>query len=811
MSDANATSITAAEFLRRIETGEAVSGCLVTEPVVLIGDGQQSGWIRTLNWRHCVFMYGVNLRFCVLGAPEDARQQFDLSSISVQGELQIESCFAINGDLAVRLDRSQIAGDVSLVAASTQTMHVILNDARVGGNVRISEPLTHNRDGEILQQGYIHQIQAGNLRADGDLTINVPANIRTALVLLHARIEGAARLYGVFQYVSAAYSKINGAVQVGNLTQAEADPLPAVFVDFSESVIGASLFVETKGEQPITVHLYSANVSGNVRLFGQLKGANADATVFANSAHIDGSLEIDVAPIRTLATERGRRIELIHAVIDGALSIGPQSALRSDGSNTLAADHCFEVLAWGLRTGGDVAIRSDHRLGAPSRENVELRVLALDGARIGGDLDVRYVRFTSLSRWSYGTSTVSMRHAHAGAAQFVHCTVDIGRSPFLDGENGMEVLTADSTALHGGQFLVFDFRFGNFADQLLWKRVRGSVWTLEPLMPSSVAMVSLDEAEMTSVSFERSRIRDRRPMATEKVLPIAARDSDIRGSFQLRPGVRQADDRAPVAVLRSKLVPLTDLSNATIGNLQLTDPPPVKMLDLRGARIGGWKIAGEAHRQVESAETYLRLLATMREFDSSIYSNIEKRLEEVGKKYDADQILVRRRQLEQQRYAKERRYVQWFGTALHGLTLRYGTAVYIPMLILAMAFAVGVTASFANYGRWYQLSSETLAQLNECGAPCGSRLQNLQADYSVAASGANMDFAGKWRKLAQVSGLTTANLTPMLDLQVGRELSPKGMTGGSVLAFIHKLLGWLLWPILISVALSKLLHSRSRT
>lgn len=74
-----------------------------------------------------------------------------------------------------------------------------------------------------------------------------------------------------------------------------------------------------------------------------------------------------------------------------------------------------------------------------------------------------------------------------------------------------------------------------------------------------------------------------------------------------------------------------------------------------------------------------------------------------------------------------------------------------------------------------------------------------------------MDFAGKWRKLAQVSGLTTANLTPMLDLQVGRELSPKGMTGGSVLAFIHKLLGWLLWPILISVALSKLLHSRSRT
>ena len=193
--------------------------------------------------------------------------------------------------------------------------------------------------------------------------------------------------------------------------------------------------------------------------------------------------------------------------------------------------------------------------------------------------------------------------------------------------------------------------------------------------------------------------------------------------------------------------------------------------------------------------------------DSSIYSSVENRLVEIGKPIDADKVLVARRRMEEQHLLQDRHWWYWFKSRLHDVFLAYGTKTWRPLFPIAFIFLLSCVLAYSQFGSWFQLPAERIAQMQECGELCSERLRNAHVTFESMRNADPGTTGSKW---VHVAGFTTRNFVPVVDLGVGGGIEPIGGTGGSMLAVILKILGWILWPILISGAIVSLIHPRHR-
>lgn len=247
----------------------------------------------------------------------------------------------------------------------------------------------------------------------------------------------------------------------------------------------------------------------------------------------------------------------------------------------------------------------------------------------------------------------------------------------------------------------------------------------------------------------------------------------------------------------AELIPEASAQGANIGNLELVADPPVKeKLDLTGAQVRKWKI-GSGGQEEETAENYLALLQATKGLDVGLYLAIEKRLEDIGKRRDADRVHV----AWQRRRRKESLYLQskprWLLSLLHDVALGYGTKTWRPAIVILAAFVVSVLLVFAHHPRWVQVSAQTLGEFASCGMPCADR-----ADALLGEKGAG-------RRALDAVALSAKNLIPVIDLQVAHGLEPVPGSHGSYWLLLLRLIGIVAWPVLLAGSLAQVIHKRN--
>ncbi|MEF2154689.1 hypothetical protein V3390_00305 [Luteimonas sp. FXH3W] len=827
-------SLSAAEFTRRVTAGEPVSGCMVTEPAYLHGQVDAPMLLRTTDWNRCVFLHGLRLTHVqadadgILATTVDERLPNELTLLNLHG-IQCHGDLAIDGlylhdpqqrlrqsQLTLRISGSRITGSLGVERllrdssnvpfAAALNVHRSMIDGDFG--VWLSGPVDLHIDGEAsriegsveLTEGLGGQISRASFQAariSGGMRLNVSSEEPCKLFLRGIHLGGPLRGDGTFAFVSASYSRFDSEVAIRHqCAPGSADAAP-IFMDFTESVLGAALRLKADAPQRVTYHLSLARITGSVVLAGRMHGEDDKPSVSAIGASIGGNLELAFAPSPVRADQRGRRIEAATIEVGGDVSF---SISEDRDGNTDASSYALELYFWSAKIGGEFRLRGDEILDAGNAAGrFEVRCLVLDGAIVRGYIGIGRVDLTATCGWSTGTSCINLRHAQAPEIVVRDVRIRLGGSEgavWIDGEQELKPLAGRSDALN--PFAVIDARFAKISMSLRIGDLRGSFRTPHAMAFKVPVAVRLSGAKCGDVDLDGIFVE-----ANDTYLPIVATDLEVAGTFDWRPG--EDTNRDQTSLPR---VPSLDLNSAQIVCLRLTDPPPPKLIDLRGAQVTRWRVADSLQPEVESAPVYLRLLRTLREFDSSVYSAVETRLADIGKKADADAIFIERRKLEQERDRQDGNYLRWLGSWLHGITVGYGTKPFVrPGLALALIFVVAVALSYVNYGQWFRQSTASLGAMQECGAPCEERLAASQEQFHRMKAHAP-GTAGK--RLADAAGFVTRNVVPLVDLQVGAGIEPISGSGAGILSLLLKLCGWALWPILISSFVVTILHSRHR-
>lgn len=258
-------------------------------------------------------------------------------------------------------------------------------------------------------------------------------------------------------------------------------------------------------------------------------------------------------------------------------------------------------------------------------------------------------------------------------------------------------------------------------------------------------------------------------------------------------------------------VPVMSFPDGVITRLVLERPLPEGKVELMGSVIERWSmgrtVEGEDN---ETAENYLAMLRCSPVLDIGQYVSVEQRLEALGHRNDADLVRrsMKRRQRREHFHGSGRgkwslwpeHPVRWLVSLLHDLSLGYGTQVWRPAVLLASMFAISLGFSMIHYGSWYQVSSAKLAELQGCGALCEERL----GDYALADKNSDREV------FRDSAGLTLRNLVPIIDMGLSAHLEPVRGSGGEVWLQFLRIMGWIIWPVLLTGMLGRLMPKRTQ-
>lgn len=296
----------------------------------------------------------------------------------------------------------------------------------------------------------------------------------------------------------------------------------------------------------------------------------------------------------------------------------------------------------------------------------------------------------------------------------------------------------------------------------------------------------LDDCEVPLLDLSGAFMMEK----SEKGSPaISARRIRARSQFRVR--ADQFVTEYAVAPAQCKNAPaVLDLAQAEIGELDLGKPLPAAIC-LRGTTIEDWGVAdfdtaGNSGPPMSIAQRYDEVLSRADALELRQYIRIETKLEDEGQRNDADEL----HRLWRDRARKElplgiRRSVSW----LHRVALGYGTRRV--RLVGAMA-AVGVAAFAAGvhfYDQSFQISTEMLSGIAECGEPCSHRPLPVLATT----------LPGKAWDIAQ---LVLRHGVPLIDLQLASYLEPKPRSAAANAVSLLRVIGWITWPVLLTSLLS---------
>lgn len=628
-------------------------------------------------------------------------------------------------------------------------------------------------------------------------------------------------------------------------------------IELVRCLIPAAAMEQVNGEPAVSLDLTGARVVGRIAISGlhqyvgtriepshvliRLKGAQVDGDLVAEASAGRLSIDVDSARITGQLLARGDirklygrdskigsrlSVQLDPVEVERSVSISISRAVVS--GDVEVVPHDLGVLRTFERY--PESFEGDPDRGVPSSIDIYL-IMDADRLRVGGDLVVGIPEsdYSESRNWStVKTHGINLRRAEVSGEVVLRQICVLGVEPLED--NSHLYVAVAARKLHCGSLSISHLQFDLEIDQDSGIDTGESIQLVELDDACIAGRASISRVFGTTVCLPRewsgpevygaslrglecealdvnklSLVNIDRQFVT--VLPIDLSGVKIAGpaDFQLKDALDQDFDIGSEAILgelKQKLgaviTPEAAMSSAEVGILRLDDPPVKDRFDLTGASIGRWKI-GSGGQEDETSSNYLTLLAATKGLDVGLYRAVEKRLEDIGKRRDADEVHV----AWQRRRRKERIFSQskarWILSWLHDWALGYGTKTWRPAFVLLAAFALSVGLTCLNYDQWVQVSAQEYSQLAACGEPCLGRVSALHSEKT------RMD------KFQDGVALATTNITPIIDLKVGAGLEAQAGSSGAYWFLFLRLLGLVAWPVLLAGSLARVIHKRNLT
>ena len=669
-----------------------------------------------------------------------------------------------------------------------------VSGARIRGQVTIA------RGTQVLQQDW------SDCRFDSSIEIQqcvLPADKNTGRAVLdmsEARIDG--RIHFDSPQTSAApigdeeiVLLLSGAGVVGEMVVRAPKSGPKISVNFSRASFSGQVWLRGKFKRidgqdskigaRLGVHL--TPLASVPQIVDERQGdGDIDALVHIPSVRIDVSRSYVSGDVEIVPDE-----EFVH--------LAQESTYHDDEEHLPDLNILFLLDAGRIKVGGDLFAgipQSDYSPAAGWQELLTNGV-NLRRAEVLGEVVLRHVRVIRTEPLEEDS------HLRVGvAARKLRCgSLSLKRLAF-------EIELHEESGISPGEFVrLVELDDAKVQGKVSLWLVTGSVQTKpETWAGPNVDGISIARMECESLALSRSA-----PVYVDAgsvaVLPIEADGIKVLGSagIDLREKIdhwssgfygQEVVDRI-IASVGPEIIPDASAQGATIGHLELVADPPVReKVDLTGGQVKRWKI-GSGGQEEETAASYLALLRATKGLDVGLYLAVEKRLEDIGKRREADAVHV----AWQRRRRRERLFSQskprWLLSWLHDAALGYGTKTWRPAFVIVAAFVVSSFLVFTYHGQWVQVSAQTYGELAACGVSCADRLNAMLAEGTAS------------QRALDAIALSAKNLIPVIDLQVARDLEAIPGTNGGYWLLLLRLIGIVAWPVLLAGSLAQVIHKRN--